>query len=63
MEKISRRIVKRWSDYTQDHYELGGALNGFYLNEGGTLATPLEKAGTASDATSGASQKLVCLSI
>ncbi|KAH9946501.1 hypothetical protein B0H21DRAFT_779075 [Amylocystis lapponica] len=51
MEKVTRRTMKRWSDYAQDHAELGATLNGFSLNETGQLATAVEKTGQAIDAT------------
>ncbi|THU91506.1 hypothetical protein K435DRAFT_780673 [Dendrothele bispora CBS 962.96] len=51
MEKVTRRAVKRWADYAQDHAELGAALNGFSLNESGPLSAAVEKTGQAVDAT------------
>ncbi|KAH8071795.1 hypothetical protein BXZ70DRAFT_750558 [Cristinia sonorae] len=51
MEKVTRRTMKRWSDYAHDHAELGAALNGFSLNETGPLSTAIEKTGQAVDAT------------
>nr|VWO94638.1 TcdA [Ganoderma boninense] len=51
MEKVTRRTMKRWSDYAQDHAELGATLNGFSLNETGQLSTAVEKTGQAVDAT------------
>ena len=36
MEKVTRRVLKRWNDDAQDHSELGAALNGFSLNESGS---------------------------
>ncbi|KAJ8094667.1 Sorting nexin, cytoplasm-to-vacuole targeting pathway/endosomal sorting [Marasmius tenuissimus] len=59
MEKVTRRAVKRWSDYSQDHSELGAALNGFSLNESGSLSGPIEKTGQAIDATYMSTTKLV----
>ncbi|KAJ3768384.1 hypothetical protein EV361DRAFT_906853 [Lentinula raphanica] len=58
MEKVTRRTVKRWSDYAQDHAELGAALNGFSLNESGPLASAIEKTGQAVDATYMSTTKL-----
>jgi hypothetical protein len=46
-------------DYTQDHSELGAALNGFSLNETGPLASALEKTGQAVDATYMSTARLV----
>jgi hypothetical protein len=51
MEKVTRRSMKRWSDYSQDHMELGAIWNGFSLNETGELAAAIEKTGQAIDAT------------
>lgn len=34
MEKINRRLMKRWSEISADYAELGGIFNGFGLNEG-----------------------------
>ncbi|KAF5355324.1 hypothetical protein D9758_006030 [Tetrapyrgos nigripes] len=51
MEKVTRRTVKRWSEYAQDNAELGAALNGFSLNESGPLSAAIEKTGQAVDAT------------
>jgi sorting nexin-41/42 len=59
MEKTTRRTLKRWSDFTQDHSDLGGAFNGFSLNETGVLSAALEKTGQAVDATSISTAKLV----
>ncbi|KAJ3814174.1 hypothetical protein EV368DRAFT_34672 [Lentinula lateritia] len=58
MEKVTRRTVKRWSEYTQDHAELGAALNGFSLNETGSLSSAIEKTGQAVDATYMSTTKL-----
>ncbi|VDB88578.1 unnamed protein product [Peniophora sp. CBMAI 1063] len=51
MEKVTRRTMKRWSEFAQDHMDLGAAWNGFSLNETGQLATAIEKSGQAIDAT------------
>lgn len=59
MEKVTRRTLKRWSESAQDHSELGAALNGFSLNEGGTLASAIEKTGQAVDATYMSTTKLL----
>ncbi|KAG7093783.1 hypothetical protein E1B28_007430 [Marasmius oreades] len=59
MEKVTRRTVKRWSDYAQDHSELGAALNGFSLNENGSLSGAIEKTGQAVDATFMSTTKLL----
>ncbi|KAL9713774.1 Sorting nexin, cytoplasm-to-vacuole targeting pathway/endosomal sorting [Leucoagaricus gongylophorus] len=59
MEKITRRVIKRWTDYAQDHADLGAALNGFSLNETGALASAIEKTGQAADATYMSTTKLL----
>lgn len=51
MEKVTRRTMKRWSEYAQDHMELGAVWNGFSLNESSELATAIEKTGQAVDST------------
>lgn len=50
LEKVTRRTMKRWSEYGNDHAELGGVFNGFSLSESGALAATLEKTGQAIDA-------------
>jgi len=59
MEKVTRRTMKRWSDYAQDHSDLGATLNGFSLNESGQLSTAVEKTGQAIDATYMSTTKLL----
>ncbi|KAJ2919453.1 hypothetical protein MD484_g897, partial [Candolleomyces efflorescens] len=59
MEKVTRRVVKRWSDYAQDHADLGATLNGFSLNEHHELASAIEKTGQAVDATYVSTTKLL----
>ncbi|KZT43072.1 PX-domain-containing protein [Sistotremastrum suecicum HHB10207 ss-3] len=49
MEKVTRRVMKRWAEYSHDHADLGAAINGFSLNESGALAASLEKTGQAID--------------
>ncbi|EAU90095.1 sorting nexin-41 [Coprinopsis cinerea okayama7 len=49
MEKVSRRVVKRWKDYAQDQADLGAVLNGFSLNENDELGAAIEKTGQAVD--------------
>ncbi|KZV96383.1 PX-domain-containing protein [Exidia glandulosa HHB12029] len=51
LEKVTRRTMKRWSEYGHDHTELGGVLNGFSLSESGALAATIEKTGQAVDST------------
>ncbi|KAI0726744.1 hypothetical protein C8Q72DRAFT_844338 [Fomitopsis betulina] len=59
MEKVTRRTMKRWSDYAADHSDLGANLNGFSLNETGQLSTAIEKTGQAIDATYMSTTKLL----
>ncbi|GLB41710.1 putative protein with phoX homologous domain, present in p47phox and p40phox [Lyophyllum shimeji] len=59
MEKVTRRVIKRWSDYAQDHADLGAALNGFSLNETGALSGAIEKTGQAADSTYMSTSKLL----
>lgn len=59
MEKVTRRVLKRWADDAQDHGDLGAALNGFSLSENGPLAAAIEKTGQAVDATYISTSKLV----
>ncbi|KAF8801307.1 hypothetical protein BYT27DRAFT_7226883 [Phlegmacium glaucopus] len=59
MEKVTRRTIKRWSEYAHDHADLGAALNGFSLNETGTLSGAIEKTGQAVDATYMSTTKLL----
>ncbi|KAI4523926.1 hypothetical protein K525DRAFT_236273 [Schizophyllum commune Loenen D] len=59
MEKVTRRVIKRWADAAQDHADLGAALNGFSLNESATLSPAVEKVGQAADATYMSTTKLV----
>ncbi|KAH9443761.1 hypothetical protein MJO28_013971 [Puccinia striiformis f. sp. tritici] len=65
LEKINRRLMKRWQDYAVDQAELGGVLNGFALVEGSIIgdgllstqetaqatSTAIERTGQAIDAT------------
>ncbi|KAI0084499.1 hypothetical protein BDY19DRAFT_898508 [Irpex rosettiformis] len=59
LEKVSRRTMKRWSDFAQDHAELGAALNGFSLNESSQLSTAIEKTGQVVDATYMSTTRLI----
>ncbi|KZT70721.1 hypothetical protein DAEQUDRAFT_724842 [Daedalea quercina L-15889] len=59
MEKVTRRTMKRWSDFAGDYSELGATLNGFSLNETGQLSTAVEKTGQAVDATYMSTTKLL----
>jgi sorting nexin-4 len=59
MEKVTRRVIKRWSEYAHDHADLGAALNGFSLNESGALSGAIEKTGQTVDATYMSTTKLL----
>ncbi|PWN47491.1 hypothetical protein IE53DRAFT_390375 [Violaceomyces palustris] len=49
MEKVNRRLVKRWTETSADFAELGAILNGFSLTETGGLASAIERTGQAAD--------------
>lgn len=54
LEKINRRLVKRWSDLGTDDADLGGILNGFGLLESNAnpeLSAVIERTGQAIDST------------
>ncbi|CAH7674126.1 hypothetical protein BY996DRAFT_4544388, partial [Phakopsora pachyrhizi] len=53
LEKINRRLMKRWNEHAVDQAELGGILNGFALVEEAAEATgtAIERTGQAVDAT------------
>ncbi|KPV74191.1 uncharacterized protein RHOBADRAFT_54044 [Rhodotorula graminis WP1] len=55
MEKVNRRLMKRWTDAAGDWGEMGGGLNGFALRMGedgsGGLDEATEKVGMAVDAS------------
>jgi hypothetical protein len=54
LEKINRRLMKRWTDLGADEADLGGLLNGFGLleqNNNADLASAIEKTGQAIDST------------
>ena len=60
LEKVIRRLIKRYSDLSKDYESLGGAYNAFSLNEnGGTLPLAIERVGQASDGTYLSLQELV----
>ncbi|WVQ97451.1 hypothetical protein IAU59_004564 [Kwoniella sp. CBS 9459] len=50
MEKVNRRVTKRWGERAQDMSELGAVWNGFSLVEQGKLGLAVEKVGQAVDA-------------
>ncbi|GFZ43511.1 Sorting nexin-41 [Saitozyma sp. JCM 24511] len=49
MEKVNRRVVKRWGERATDLSELGAVWNGFSLAEPGKLGLAIEKVGQAVD--------------
>ncbi|KAN0062518.1 Sorting nexin, cytoplasm-to-vacuole targeting pathway/endosomal sorting [Thecaphora frezii] len=49
MEKVNRRLMRRWTEASGDYAELGAILNGFSLTESGQLATAIERTGQAAD--------------
>lgn len=49
LEKVNRRIIKRYSDMASDYSELGAKFNGFSLEEDENLANAIEKIGQAVD--------------
>lgn len=50
MEKVNRRLMRRWTEASTDYAELGAILNGFSLTESGQLGTAIERTGKAADA-------------
>jgi len=60
LEKITRRLIKRYADLSKDYESLGGAYNAFSLNEsGGSLPLAIERVGQACDGTYLSLQELV----
>jgi len=54
LEKVNRRLMRRWTDLGADEADLGGLLNGFGLleqNANPDLAAAIEKTGQAIDST------------
>lgn len=51
LEKVNRRIIKRYSDKAADFSELGARFNAFSLEEHGSLASAIERVGQAIDNT------------
>ena len=62
MERVNRRVVKRWGERAGDLSELGAVWNEYSLQETGTLGDAIEKAGQAVDAEYLATAALVSLS-
>lgn len=63
MEKVNRRVTKRWGERAQDMSELGALWNGYSLLEKGKLGEAVEKVGQAVDGEYLATAALVCLLI
>jgi hypothetical protein len=61
MEKVNRRVTKRWGERAQDMSELGALWNGYSLLEKGKLGEAVEKVGQAVDGEYLATAALVCL--
>ena len=61
MEKINRRVTKRWGERAGDLSELGAVWNGFSLVESGKLGEAVEKVGQAVDAEYLATAALVSI--
>ncbi|ANB12792.1 Atg20p [Sugiyamaella lignohabitans] len=59
LEKVNRRIIKRYSDIASDYSELGAKFNAFSLEESGPLARAVEKVGQAVDDSYMAMEALV----
>ncbi|WOO79029.1 Sorting nexin-41 [Vanrija pseudolonga] len=49
MEKVNRRVVKRWGEHASDMAELGAQWNEFSLAQTGPLGDAIEKVGQAVD--------------
>lgn len=49
MEKVNRRVVKRWGERAADMSELGAVWNGFSLVEHGKVGEAVERVGQAVD--------------
>lgn len=63
MEKVNRRVTKRWGERAHDMSELGGIWNGFSLVEQGKLGEAIEKVGRAVDAEYLATAALVRMTV
>nr|AIC33796.1 Phox domain protein [Puccinia cf. psidii AE-2014] len=57
LEKINRRLMKRWQDHATDQAELGGVLNGFALVEGSIVGDGQMSTQEAAEATSAAIER------
>ncbi|CAN6616356.1 autophagy-related protein 20 [Trichomonascus vanleenenianus] len=49
LEKVNRRIIKRYSEMATDYSDLGAKFNAYSLEEEGKLASAIEKVGQAID--------------
>lgn len=59
LEKVNRRIIKRYADISIDFQELGARFNSFSLEEKGSVATSIETVGQAFDNSYIATEALV----
>lgn len=59
LEKVNRRIIKRYTDISNDFQELGARFNSFSLEEKGSVATSIETVGQAFDHSYIATEALV----
>lgn len=59
LEKVNRRIIKRYSDMASEYSDLGARLNAFSLEEDGSLANSIEKVGQSIDNTYISTEALV----
>lgn len=57
LEKINRRLMKRWQDHAVDQAELGGVFNGFALVEGSILGDGQLSTQETAEATSRAIER------
>lgn len=59
IEKVNRRIIKRYADISNDFQELGARFNSFSLEEKGPVATSIETVGQAFDHSYIATEALI----
>ncbi|KAL9940345.1 hypothetical protein V8E36_001050 [Tilletia maclaganii] len=59
VEKANRRLTKRWTELSADFAELGAVLNSFGLTETGSLATAIERVGSAADTSYMSAQQML----
>ncbi|KAK9477295.1 hypothetical protein V1514DRAFT_334417, partial [Lipomyces japonicus] len=59
IERVNKRIIKRYGEISADLSELGARYNAWSLNEVNTLANAIEKTGQAVDGTYIATEELI----